>query len=199
MAIRRIGFSTVCLINDCGKPTGTRDGVCGMHYNRMHRYGTYEKKPIKGYTIGSNGYLITTNKEHPLADKHGRLYMHRMIAFDANISMICHVCNAQQSWDTCHVDHLDDDKLNNNINNLAVACPTCNQSRGNHKMIATAKANGKQLTYNGVTMCSGDWAKRLGISRPALAFRLANWDVDKTFNTPKRKDKWDDKLRQMTG
>ncbi len=43
----------------------------------------------------------------------------------------------------------------------------------------------RQITFNGETKSHRQWANHLGISRPALAFRLKNWTIEKAMTTPK--------------
>ncbi len=45
------------------------------------------------------------------------------------------------------------------------------------------------ITYDGITLCVADWAKRLGISRSTLRQRLdyMGWSVEKALTTPHKK------------
>lgn len=50
---------------------------------------------------------------------------------------------------------------------------------------------GKQIEWNGKSQNLGAWAKELGFTRQTLYARLylQNWDVEKAFTTPARKEK----------
>jgi hypothetical protein len=41
------------------------------------------------------------------------------------------------------------------------------------------------LTYDGITMCVEDWARRIGIRRCTLHVRLRNWPLERALTTPK--------------
>jgi len=50
-----------------------------------------------------------------------------------------------------------------------------------------AKRTNVNLTFNGVTKCSTDWAKELGISQSAMNSRIKRWPLDKALSTHKLK------------
>lgn len=101
----------------------------------------------------------------------------------------CHWCGETVTWETLHIDHLDDDKLNNDVGNLAATCPTCNQARG-HDKIRKAMIDKVGILYEheGLKLTAGDWAKRIGISRTSFTARVkAGWSVEKAVTTPRGK------------
>lgn len=170
--------SGVCEAPGCDlKPRSNVSPYCEMHYMRLRRGGTLEKRlTAQERIVHSGGYIIVRKPEHPLSDKGGRVYEHRFVFYEAygEGPFKCHVCGAQQTWATMHIDHLNDNRADNKIENLAAACPVCNQARGRHKSKASHRANGRQLTVGTQTKCVSEWAEEAGISRTSLMLRLRN-------------------------
>ena len=42
----------------------------------------------------------------------------------------------------------------------------------------------KFITWDGLTLCTKDWAERLGITGPALKWRIKTWGLDRAMTTP---------------
>lgn len=102
--------------------------------------GTYRGVPTEGRSINSDGYVFLSGLgDHPLA-RGGSAPEHRVVLYDT-IGPGPHACHwnfgcnrADLDWssDRCtglHVDHLDDNKLNNDVSNLVPSCLHCNWSR----------------------------------------------------------------------
>lgn len=153
---------------------------------RMRRKGTTDYRALPHRLNQSNGYIWLREPGHPLSDSRGLVYEHRYVFYQNNGAgpFKCHWCGLDVEWKTMHIDHLDDDKTNNNIENLVPSCPLCNQKRGRWKMVAKQRANGKQITYNGITKTAGLWAKDLGLSRSAFTRRMECWPIDVVMTTP---------------
>lgn len=72
---------------------------------------------------------------HPLAQKDGHQYVHRVALFDkiGDGAHKCHWCPKELTWKgpgpRIVVDHLDEDRWNNDPDNLVPACRTCNSHR----------------------------------------------------------------------
>lgn len=86
--------------------------------------------------ISKQGYVVLRYQHgHPLASHHGELLEHRAVLY-AKIgpgSHPCHWCGKLREWGGAggiHVDHLDEDKLNNDPENLVPSCKQCNGNRG---------------------------------------------------------------------
>jgi 5-methylcytosine-specific restriction endonuclease McrA len=105
--------------------------------------------------------------EHPLATYAPRVFEHRKVFYDAygHGDHSCHVCGTSVAFEALHVDHLDYDKTNNELDNLAPACAGCNMRRtpkvGNK--ISKWKADlARSLRQSGKRMT--DIAEECGIS-----------------------------------
>jgi len=177
-----------CSTVGCDKLANRKGAVlCEGCYMRMRRKGTTDYKPLPLYrTIQSAGYIWVREPSHPLADSTGLVYEHRFVFYNKHGvgPFKCHWCGQDIEWEVMHVDHLDDDKTNNNIENLVPSCPRCNQKRGEWKMVAKQRANGKQITYNGTTKTAGLWAKDIGLSRAAFLRRMECWNIDDAMTRP---------------
>lgn len=90
-----------------------------------------------GFYVNQDGYRILTGQQgHLLADRSGGLCEHRKVLYD-EIGPGPHECywgcGRVLSWggkSGINVDHLDDDKLNNDPDNLVPSCGPCNRQRG---------------------------------------------------------------------
>lgn len=115
-----------------------QDCTCGRHKN----------KGVAGpATLRKDGYLILSAQyAHPLADKRGLLLEHRKVLYN-KIGPGPHDCfwclRPGLVWvgrgpDAIHVDHLDDDRGNNDPENLAPSCYRCNMNRHRKRSLLTA-------------------------------------------------------------
>ncbi len=180
--------SLECKVDGCHKhPRAVGSSLCDMHYSRLRRNGIIGTLPVKRTEKikHSGGYVLVYAPGHVVGRGKAHVYEHRKIFYDANGEgpFKCHVCGANQTWDTMHIDHLDDDKTNNSIDNLAPSCPTCNQGRGRHKMVRTNQARGVQVTAFGKTMSMAQWVRETGVPRTTLARRLRNgWSAEEALS-----------------
>lgn len=178
-----------CSVDGCDRlATRVGAGLCEMHYARLRRRGSFRtqaeeagKRPDLRHC---HGYILEHLPHHPLATngQRSRIYQHRAVYFEAHGvgPFQCHVCGSQVTWDMMHVDHLDDDKSNNDIANLAAACPTCNQARAKEKVARASRQRATQVfEHDGLRLTAQQWADRVGISRNALLWRLRNgWPLE---------------------
>lgn len=106
--------------------------MCERHYYRKRRTGSYDLKPRNaGWKKG--GYLVQTALGHPMSNAQGHAYVHRIVAFEkyGPGPQSCHWCSkGLPTWSCVKVDHLDEDKANNDPDNLVTACNDCNRARG---------------------------------------------------------------------
>ena len=185
-ALRIVGLGT-CTVDGCGAPTRSSGADhCEKHYMRLRRHGRLDLRQPKPEIEHSAGYVLEHDPAHPLTTGGQRyVYQHRKVFFEHHGEgpFRCHVCLEPQSWETMHVDHLDDDPSNNDIDNLAPACPRCNQGRGAWKIRGTViRKQGRMLTHDGQTRCLADWAREVGVTPQSLACRLkAGWSLERAL------------------
>jgi hypothetical protein len=156
-----------------------------MHYGRIRRNGHLE--PIrKRRHYHTGGYVeIGLEKDHPLIAARARKgyfeYEHRVVFFNTNGfgPFLCHWCSRQVTWETMHVDHLNDIKTDNDIGNLVPSCPLCNLARGREKLLARC---GVWLERGGVGDTQSGWARRLGISLGTVRYRVKHWGIERALS-----------------
>ena len=129
---RKIALGLRCFVASClNSPRDSTSAFCEMHYGRMRRNGNLKPREVKGRYVNSAGYIRVLAKGHPLADSHGHVYEHRKVLYDSGISAVqCFWCSAHLGWDTLVVDHLNENKADNRLENLVAACTPCNRARG---------------------------------------------------------------------
>jgi len=177
-----------CKVEGCQKDTD-RKGFCSLHYMRQWRNGTTDKiQKRKEKLIHSHGYIIIYDKGHKLADKNGCVYQHRHGYYQAygEGPFDCYWCGKIVCWDNLHIDHLDDDKTNNDIDNLKATCPRCNQKRGAEKVIATWRSK-TGIEYKSKVYSVQELSDMRGISRQSMIARLKKMDIYEAMEKPKGK------------
>lgn len=124
----------LCAIEGCGRRHNAH-GLCQMHQRRLALHGSTNAPPPKqrggGWDAGS-GYVIATAPDHVLAPSSGKVYVHRIVLFEAigYGPHRCHWCKSPLSWRAgLTVDHIDHDRANNDPGNLVAACRPCNSRR----------------------------------------------------------------------
>ena len=131
-----------CIVDACDRPNADGHKICRMHRGRLRKHGTYGpphavRAPNRTGSVMQNGYVILTGVDHPLAGSQGKVLVHRVVLYDAigPGPHPCHWCAKPVDWtygvtpDALFVDHLDDDKTNNVLENLVPSCNYCNRNR----------------------------------------------------------------------
>lgn len=181
-----------CSIEGCDRLANrTGAGLCETHYYRQRRNGTTDLKVLgnEGDLEHSHGYVLRRANGHPMALGGSRAYLHRMVYYDAHGDgpFACHWCSKLVTWDDLHIDHVNEDKKDNRLDNLVASCCRCNTGRSMDKKKAKlARKNG--IEFMGEVHTLNAWAGKLGISRMALVTRLKNgWSLERALTQTRGK------------
>lgn len=161
---RKSAEDRVCRVKECERKARYKSArLCQKHYFRLRRYGTTDTVragKAKPRLVTPNGYVRVYAPKHPIAEPGGYVFEHRKVAYDARDGEIskCERCQIVcVSWETCHVDHDDDNRKNNSPENLLVCCNGCNVMRSRkpqHSCLGRTS-----ITLNGVTKTATEWAR----------------------------------------
>jgi 5-methylcytosine-specific restriction endonuclease McrA len=169
-----------CAVDGC-ESEATYKGLClcQKHYFRQYRNGTINltRKAAKPrITMPGRGYQLVHDPKHPLAHKNGYVFEHRKIVFDLiGFSLCkCEICGAPESWETVHIDHIDNNPKNNAPENLRPLCRACN-TRRDYPEAHTSKAN-HAVCIGQVTLTAAEWGRLTGgfLSGSAIARRISS-------------------------
>lgn len=183
-----------CCVDGCEKEIRYKAAqLCQMHYFRKMRYGTTEltRKARYRYTT-TNGYQLVHEPKHPLAGRGGYVYEHRKVLYDATGSSPrqCELCGVAWAWEWVnfsHVDHINEDKSDNRLENLRPLCNSCNVTRSvpaQHTWICH-----HAITLGDKTMTAAEWAREPGVfvCGPTIIRRLSSGvSVQDALFSPKR-------------
>mgnify|MGYP003651492185 CR=1 FL=1 len=191
----------MCKVEGCERISMYKaDDVCQKHYFRYMRNGTYSKVKKRAEQLAhSNGYILTHDPDHPLAQESGYIYEHRKVAYEKyGVSLPdCELCDVACDWElyTTHIDHKDKDKSNNSPENLRPLCNSCNIGR---TIKSYDSDNYYLLTHNGETKTATAWARSDGVdvSRGTIVNRkrkgMTDYDclflAKKTHNKSTKRD-----------
>lgn len=182
--------STKCTVEGCVSPPRTTfSSYCEVHNTRLRRNGHFDRVMQAHPYSHSHGYLMVPAYGHPMALGSSHAYEHRVVFFDAHGygPHACHVCGKEAMIADIDVDHLNEVKTDNRIENLKPACSPCNQWRGKSRAeVCRKKQTTKLITFNGEALSQSEWASRIGINPGALALRLANgWPLARALTEPR--------------
>lgn len=160
-----------CSVEKCGREAAYKaDVLCQKHYFRKRRNGTFQtqmeiKKLAQGFsrqpriTMPGRGYIRLYLPDHPLRDTQGYVSEHRKIMFDkiGYFLNACELCGKHQTWETVHIDHIDNNPKNNDPINLRPLCRSCN-TRRNYPECHTLTGR-YAVTLAGMTMTASEWSR----------------------------------------
>lgn len=174
-----------CKIDGCDREAAYKaQCVCQKHYFRYMRNGHYGKNRARKHrTQNAKGYQMIFNPEHVLAMGNGYVYEHRMMVYEKYGDELpnCCLCDRVVSWSIVHIDHIDRDITNNDVNNLRPLCRYCNTHRDYNKPWHT-RINCHAITYNGETKTPEEWGRdpRVKVKGSTIRQRLfrglSAWD-----------------------
>lgn len=108
-----------------------------MHYHRQYRHGSVDARAPRLAPVDRPHYRTMRAVGHPLAGKHGLVYVHRAVLYDCigPGPHSCHWCGTEVDWlprgdaRCLQADHLNGDRYDNAAGNLVQSCGRCNTTR----------------------------------------------------------------------
>jgi hypothetical protein len=169
----RAGLFAICSTPNCGKrAVRVGDGLCEACYGVRRRTGGVERRPRLMVRHVAGGYVRVPAAGHPTAASDGWSMEHRVILYDA-IGPGPHPCywcgKGLASWtgrEGIIVDHLNEDKGDNRLENLLPTCNDCNRARG--AMLPFLAKLGPQAWKTFVS-AANDYVKRAQGARQQVA------------------------------
>lgn len=182
----------MCCVSGCDRAANYKGkGLCQKHYFRQWRYGTTDLvRSAKPRHETPDGYQWLHDPAHPLKHrKGGYVAEHRAVLF-ADIGpgpMSCALCARDLTWQTCKVDHIDNDVRNNVLSNLRPTCNLCNTRRGMRSPSEWNKT--VVLEHDGRRLCAQEWSREPGVKisgRQIIARKRAGMSDYEAIFSPKK-------------
>lgn len=169
-----------CSVDNCEREVTYKAAqLCQMHYFRVRRNGTVVKTPIGRALryVTPNGYITLYKPGHPLSNKTNCVFEHRFVMWPivGPDCRPCELCGKPQTWSTCHVDHIDDNRQNNSPTNLRILCRGCNVKRGFRPESHEFRSKVGLIEFEGKRDTSTNWARdpRVKVSGNTIRLRKA--------------------------
>lgn len=153
-----------CCVDGCDRDAKYKTAkLCQMHYFRVWRNGSLEKKEINASLRYNtpNGYVRLRMPDHPLANRSGCVFEHRYVMWSivGPDCRPCELCGKPQTWATCHVDHKDEDRKNNSTDNLRILCRGCNVKRGFSAQSYANRSRVGLIEFEGKLDTAANWVR----------------------------------------
>lgn len=193
----------LCKVNDCGKEARYKAAcLCQKHYFRVRRYGTTDTtRTGKGRDryVTPSGYVYVRRPGHPLSISNGLVAEHRAVVYDdlGPGPMNCELCGLVVTWETVHIDHIDETTDNNVRSNLRPTCSVCNTRRGMTAPVEWKRTH--KITFEGESKTPTEWARdpRVQVSGHQIVQRKAAGMSDhEALFAPKRTHNGNSKPRK---
>lgn len=169
-----------CSVDNCEREAAYKAAqLCQMHYFRFRRNGTAVKTPIGRALryVTPNGYITLYKPDHPLSNKTKCVFEHRFVMWPivGPDCRPCELCGKPQTWATCHVDHIDDNRQNNSPTNLRILCRGCNVKRGFRPESHEFRSKVGLIEFEGRRDTATAWARdsRVSVSGKTILLRKA--------------------------
>ena len=110
-----------CTVDGCNSPPRTTfSKYCEVHNARLRRNGHFDRVMEAHRLEHTAGYVLIPALGHPMAVGHSHAYEHRVVFFDAHGPgpHACHVCGREATLADIDVDHLNEVKADNRLENL---------------------------------------------------------------------------------
>ena len=178
-----------CRVDGCERDARYKAAqLCQKHYFRVRRSGGTDLKPVTATprVITPNGYVRVYRPGHPLAISN-YVFEQRMVMWEEvglNCAP-CEICGRDETWKTCHVDHRDEDRQNNDRSNLRILCRGCNVKRGFRPQSYESRSQVGLIEFEGKVDTATGWARdpRVKVTGATILRRKASGmsDFDALF------------------
>ena len=183
-----------CSVDGCERESSYKAAnLCQKHYFRIRRSGSTElqEKNRKLRYVTTGGYISLYMPDHPLANKGNVVFEHRVVMWPivGEGCRPCEICGKPQTWKTCHVDHIDENRQNNDPSNLRILCRGCNVKRGFSVQSYANSGEMGLVEFDGKIDTPTGWSRdpRVSVAGNTIVLRLkAGMTAEQALFGPKK-------------